>query len=86
MERKPNSDEEAMRCPGCRRWMRAGALNCGTGLMWLPHSEASTMFFAETLPGTQSVNRPNRLPAWRCASCETVLLRYGRDAARQASA
>ena len=44
------------------------------------------MFFAETLPGTQSVNRPNRLPAWRCSGCETVLVRYGRDAVKQASA
>ncbi len=39
--------------------------------------------FAESIPGTHAILRPNRLPAWKCNACELVLFRFGHDLARQ---
>ena len=49
------------------------------GLLWVRNFEGSATDFAENIPGTNAIMRANRLPAWRCVSCELVTLRYGHE-------
>ncbi len=78
MERRDPNVHEALRCPQCRQWMQPGFVAVSQGLLWLRNPESATVDFAENLPGTNAIMRANRLPGWRCLSCELVLLRYGR--------
>ncbi len=59
--------------------MQPGFIAVSQGLLWLRNPEGRTVDFAENLPGTNAIMRANRLPAWRCLSCEIVALRYGRE-------
>ena len=38
------------------------------------------------MPGTSTMMRRNRLPAWRCVRCEMVLFRYGQDIGKRQAA
>ena len=80
LARQRNTEiHESHRCPECRAWMQVGFLNVSNGLLWLAHAHASTGDFAESIPGTNAIMRPNRLPAWKCPKCELLTLRYGRE-------
>lgn len=79
MERRNQNVHDAIRCGLCRQWMQAGFVSVSQGLLWLRNAEGSAVDFAESLPGTNAIMRANRLPAWRCLSCEIVSLRYGRE-------
>lgn len=59
--------------------MQPGFVAVSEGLLWLRNAESATVEFAETLPGTNAILRANRLPAWRCVSCNVVTLQYGRN-------
>ena len=74
---------ESHRCPECRAWMQVGYINVSSGLLWLAHHGASTGDFAESIPGTNAIMRPNRLPAWKCTGCELLTLRFGREVHKQ---
>lgn len=74
---------ESQRCPQCRAWMTTGFLSVSQGLHWMRRAEGPLGDFAETLPGTQAVLRPNRLPAWRCSGCQTITFRYGHDVLKE---
>ena len=79
MERNDPNVHEAIRCLHCRQWMQAGFVSVSQGLLWMRHFEGSAGDFAENIPGTHAVMRANRLPAWRCVSCELVTMRYGHE-------
>lgn len=76
---------ESKRCPQCRAWMTAGHVSVSQGLHWMRRAEGPLGDFAETLPGTHAVLRPNRLPAWRCTACQLVLMQYGHDVHKQST-
>ncbi|MEM8782934.1 MAG: PF20097 family protein [Planctomycetota bacterium] len=79
MKRRDPNVHEAIRCPTCGQWMQAGFVQVSEGLLWLRNAEATTVDFAETVPGTNAIMRANRLPAWRCLRCNVLTLQYGRD-------
>ncbi|MEM6459569.1 MAG: PF20097 family protein [Planctomycetota bacterium] len=79
----PDPAHEPMRCPQCRVRMTPGHVAVSQGLHWLRRAEGPYGDFAENIPGTHAVLRANRLAAWRCSSCQLVLLRYGHDQQRQ---
>ncbi len=47
------------------------------GLHWVRGREGGTRSFAEDVPGTHAVMRPNRMEAWRCRRCKLIVFRYG---------
>lgn len=63
--------------------MTPGHVAVSQGLSWMRRAEGPYGDFAENIPGTHAVMRANRLPAWRCHSCQLVLFRYGHDVQRQ---
>lgn len=75
---------DPLRCPQCRDWMKPGFVSVSSGLHWL-NRDAGPLGtdFLESIPGTHAIMRPNRLPAWRCRSCENITFRYGRDIHRK---
>ena len=77
----PNHD--SLRCPECRQWMTVGYVSVSQGRSWMRRAEGPLGDFAETIPGTHAVLRPNRLPAWRCPACQLVTFRFGHDVQRQ---
>jgi hypothetical protein len=79
MEAQSTHERESMRCPGCRQWMQSGHVAISHGVMWLRNADSSHLPFSESVPGTHALMRANRLPAWRCPSCELLLFRFGRD-------
>ncbi len=79
----PDPAHEPIRCPECRGWMNPGYVAVSQGLNWMRRAEGSFNDFAETIPGTHAVLRPNRLPAWRCTACNLVTFRFGHDVHRQ---
>ncbi len=59
--------------------MEDGFLSVKDGLNWLRnHDSQAGMQFAEGIPGTHAVMRPNHLTGWRCRACELVTFQYGR--------
>lgn len=66
-----------MNCPQCHGLMEDGSLPVGEGLHWLRWREGLGDF-AEHIPGTHAVMRPNHLEAWRCKKCLLILFRYGK--------
>lgn len=64
--------------------MKPGFVSVSSGLHWL-NRDAGPLGtdFLESIPGTHAIMRPNRLPAWRCRSCENITFRYGRDIHRK---
>ncbi len=66
-----------MRCPECHSLMEEGFLSVKEGLHWLRSAETGGMQFAEGVPGTQAIMRPNPLKAWRCRKCELMTFEYG---------
>ena len=63
--------------------MTPGHVAVSQGLHWMRRAEGPYGDFAENIPGTHSVLRANRLPAWRCSSCQLITFRFGRDVQRQ---
>jgi hypothetical protein len=63
--------------------MTEGMLPISNGLTWVRGRGKDAATFAEDLPGTHAVLRPNRLDAWRCSQCKLVLFRYGIDEAKR---
>lgn len=78
----PLSHDDRVHCPHCHGTMRPGFVSVSHGLTWVHSDAGHPGDFRETLPGTASLMRANRLPAWRCSACSMVLLRYGRGAQR----
>jgi len=75
---------DPIRCPQCRDFMKPGFVSVSQGLHWLNRESGPYGGdFLESIPGTHAIMRPNRLPAWRCAACETITFRFGRDLHRQ---
>ena len=74
----PLDPDASVTCPGCGAVMIRGSVSVSQGMVWRRNTRSGGRDFAEDLPGTHAVLRPNRLPAWRCAGCELVLVRYGR--------
>ncbi|MEM6856005.1 MAG: PF20097 family protein [Planctomycetota bacterium] len=74
---------EPIRCPECRQRMTPGHVAVSQGLHWMRRAEGPYGDFAENIPGTHSVLRANRLPAWRCSACQLITFRFGRDVQRQ---
>lgn len=77
---------EPIRCPVCRAWMRSGHVSVSQGLHWMRRAAGPFGDFKESIPGTHAVLRANRLPAWRCAACQTITFRYGHDVQRASAA
>ncbi|MEM8739311.1 MAG: PF20097 family protein [Planctomycetota bacterium] len=74
---------DTLRCPGCRARMTTGHVAVSQGLHWMRRAEGPYGDFAESIPGTHSVLRANRLAAWRCSACQLILFRFGHDVQRQ---
>lgn len=73
---------DPLRCPQCQGMMQTGFLPVSGGMHFIRGDGRSASHFAEGLPGTHAIMRTNRLLAWRCKSCQFVVLRYGRDSAK----
>lgn len=63
--------------------MTPGHVAVSRGLHWMRRAEGPYGDFAENIPGTHSVLRANRLPAWRCSGCQLITFRFGHDVQRQ---
>lgn len=63
--------------------MTPGFISITTGLKFIRNKNGRPADFAEDLPGTHSIMRPNHLPAWKCTACELVLMRYGHNIHRE---
>jgi len=74
---------DIMKCPHCHAVMQQGFLPVSGGMNFIRGDGLSAASFAEGVPGTNSIMRSNRLPAWRCKGCKLILFRYGRDNAKQ---
>jgi uncharacterized protein with PIN domain len=69
-----------MRCPECNALLEEGLLPVSEGMHWVRGRTlggAGGGGFAENVPGTHAVMRPNRMEAWRCKKCHLILFRYG---------
>lgn len=66
-----------MRCPECHALMDEGAIPVHQGLHFLRNRHGRYRDFAENIPGTSAIVRPNDLAAWRCRKCELVVFAYG---------
>jgi hypothetical protein len=73
---------DPIRCPHCHSLMQTGFLPVSQGMHFIRGDGKAASHFAESLPGTHSVLRTNRLLAWRCKGCEIVLFKYGRNNAK----
>jgi len=71
-------NEKSLRCPACKAVMEEGVMPSEAGLRWLRRTRTGTTDFAESIPNTMAILRPNRLVAWRCKACELVLFHYGK--------
>lgn len=74
--------QDPLRCPHCHTLMQTGFLPISQGMHFIRGDGKAASHFAESLPGTHSVMRSNRLLAWRCKACEVVLFKYGRNNAK----
>ncbi|MEO0514534.1 MAG: PF20097 family protein [Planctomycetota bacterium] len=79
----PDPAHDPIRCPECRQRMTSGHVAVSQGLHWMRRAEGPYGDFAENIPGTHSVLRANRLPAWRCSACQLITFRFGHDVQRQ---
>jgi hypothetical protein len=69
-----------MRCPECNALLEEGLLPVGHGMHWVRgRKPGGGGAFAEDVPGTHAVMRPNRMEAWRCKKCHLILFRYGQS-------
>ncbi len=66
-----------MRCPECSALMEEGLLPVSEGMHWVKGRTTGGGEFAEDVPGTHAVMRPNRMAGWRCKKCHLILFRYG---------
>ena len=73
---------DTLRCPQCHAVMQAGFIPTSQGIHFIRGDGKAASQFAESLPGTHSIMRTNRLLAWRCRACEMVIFKYGRDNAK----
>lgn len=73
---------DPLRCPHCKSLMQTGFLPTSMGMHFIRGDGKAASQFAESLPGTHSIMRTNRLLAWRCKACEVVLFKYGRNNAK----
>lgn len=73
---------DPLRCPHCHALMQTGFLPTSTGMHFIRGDGKAASQFAESLPGTHAIMRPNRLLAWRCKACEVVIFKYGRKSAK----
>lgn len=73
---------DSLRCPHCHALMQMGFLPTSAGMHFIRGDGKAASQFAESLPGTHSIMRTNRLLAWRCKACEVVLFKYGRNNAK----
>ncbi|MGB0768969.1 MAG: PF20097 family protein [Phycisphaeraceae bacterium] len=73
---------DPIRCPHCHALMQTGFLPTSRGMHFIRGDGKAASHFAEDLPGTHAIMRPNRLLAWRCKMCEVVLFKYGRNNAK----
>ncbi|MEM6748876.1 MAG: PF20097 family protein [Planctomycetota bacterium] len=78
-----HNPSQSVRCPSCHGYMVGGYLSVSQGLKFIRNHDHRSKPMAEHLPGTHAVLRPNRLPAWKCPSCELMLFRYGRKLQRE---
>jgi len=74
---------ERLRCPQCQQTMQTGFLPVSQGMHFIRGDGKAASHFAEDIPGTHAIMRTNKLPAYRCKSCELILFQYGRDTARR---
>jgi hypothetical protein len=72
-----------MRCPQCQALLEEGVVPISGGIHWLRRKDGDIYDFAEDVPGTHAIMRPNRLPAWRCKKCQLILFRFGHEAQAQ---
>ena len=69
-----------MRCPECNALFEEGLLPVAHGMHWVRGRKPGGVgAFAEDVPGTHAVMRPNRLEGWRCKKCHLILFRYGQS-------
>ncbi|QQE12855.1 hypothetical protein JD969_05155 [Planctomycetota bacterium] len=59
--------------------MEEGCLPVTQGLTWIKGRNAEGNKFAENLPGTHAVMRPNHIMAWRCRKCHVITFKYGKS-------
>ncbi|QDU34780.1 hypothetical protein KS4_28550 [Poriferisphaera corsica] len=72
-------DERTVRCPECHGIMEEGCLPVTQGLTWIKGRNAEGNHFAESLPGTHAVMRPNHIMGWRCRKCRVITFKYGKS-------
>lgn len=69
-----------MACPRCRAPMSEGYIPGGYGIAWRDRNEAIGLPGPfNSLPGSTFWFRRPKLHAFRCAECEIITLRYGRN-------
>ncbi|WP_432797646.1 PF20097 family protein [Poriferisphaera sp. WC338] len=74
-----NLESRSVRCPSCHAIMDEGSLPVSTGLTWVNGRKGEGHEFAENLPGTHAVMRPNHVMAWRCRKCNVITFKYGKS-------
>ena len=72
-------EDRTVRCPQCHGIMEEGCLPITQGLTWIIGREGEGRKFAENLPGTHAVMRPNHIIGWRCRRCQLITFKYGKS-------